>query len=187
MTVRTSVLWKMIIHIVKKLPGMVVQRTFIKEHSFVYRLYIIKCFRFVFSKCTYVHISEFYHTLFKWLGMYLILRFKRKPGNINRIDSIFENYKKNLWLHKHSMQNSFSLMSQNVTHCLHFILFLWVTRKPGSISGTESIFEKYNKTPVNNKNILRKLLLFDVAKYAYVILDSITQCLRDLLVFVSHT
>ena len=40
MTVRTSVLWKINIHIAKKWPGMVVHRLFIKEHSFVYRLYV---------------------------------------------------------------------------------------------------------------------------------------------------
>ena len=39
MTVRTSVLWKIDTHMAKKWPGMVVQRTFIKGHSFVYRLY----------------------------------------------------------------------------------------------------------------------------------------------------
>ena len=38
MTVRTSVLWKIFTHMAKKWPGMVVQRTFIKGHSFVYRL-----------------------------------------------------------------------------------------------------------------------------------------------------
>ena len=42
MTVRTSVLWKISTHMAKKWPGMVVQRTFIKGHSFVYRLYEYK-------------------------------------------------------------------------------------------------------------------------------------------------
>ena len=32
----------------KKLPGMVVQRSFIKEDSFVYRLYVIRMCRFSF-------------------------------------------------------------------------------------------------------------------------------------------
>ena len=40
MTVRTSVLWKIYTHMAKKWPGMVIQRTFIKGHSFVYRLYL---------------------------------------------------------------------------------------------------------------------------------------------------
>ena len=39
MTVRTSVLWKMNIHMGKKWPEMVVQRSSIKGHSFPYRLY----------------------------------------------------------------------------------------------------------------------------------------------------
>ena len=42
MTVRTSVLWKIHTHMAKKWPGMVVQRSFIKEHSFVNRLYVLK-------------------------------------------------------------------------------------------------------------------------------------------------
>ena len=41
MTVRTSVLWKILTHMAKKWPGMVVQRSFIKEDSFVYRLYFL--------------------------------------------------------------------------------------------------------------------------------------------------
>ena len=40
MTVRTSVLWKMNIHMPKKWPEMVVQRSYIKGHSFPYRLYV---------------------------------------------------------------------------------------------------------------------------------------------------
>ena len=40
MTVRTSVLWKMNIHMAKKGPEMVVQRSYIKGHSFPYRLYV---------------------------------------------------------------------------------------------------------------------------------------------------
>ena len=40
MTVWTSVLWKIYTQMAKKLPRMAVQRTFIKEHSFVYRLYL---------------------------------------------------------------------------------------------------------------------------------------------------
>ena len=40
MTVRTSVLWKMNIHMAKKWPEMVVQRSYIKGHSFPYRLYV---------------------------------------------------------------------------------------------------------------------------------------------------
>ena len=39
MTVRTSVLWKMKIHMAKKWPEKVVQRSFIKEHSFPNSLY----------------------------------------------------------------------------------------------------------------------------------------------------
>ena len=39
MTVRTSVLWKMKIHMAKKWPEKVVQRSFIKEHSFPNGLY----------------------------------------------------------------------------------------------------------------------------------------------------
>ena len=38
MTVRTSVLWKMIIHMAKKWPRIVVHRLFIKEHSFIQTL-----------------------------------------------------------------------------------------------------------------------------------------------------
>ena len=40
MTVRASVLWKINIHIAKKRPEKVVKRSFIKEHSFPYRLYV---------------------------------------------------------------------------------------------------------------------------------------------------
>ena len=40
MTVRTSVLWKMKIHMAKKWPEKVVQRSFIKEHSFPNGLYL---------------------------------------------------------------------------------------------------------------------------------------------------
>ena len=39
MTVRTSVLWKMKIHMAKKWPEKVVQRSFLKEHSFPNGLY----------------------------------------------------------------------------------------------------------------------------------------------------
>ena len=42
MTVRTSVLWKMNIHMAKKWPEMVVKRSYIKGHSFPYRLYFLK-------------------------------------------------------------------------------------------------------------------------------------------------
>ena len=41
MTVRTSVLWKMKIHMAKKWPEKVVQRSFIKEHSFPNGLYFV--------------------------------------------------------------------------------------------------------------------------------------------------
>ena len=37
----------------KKWPGMVVQRTFIKEHSFVYRLYFIKSCP-IFDELTFI-------------------------------------------------------------------------------------------------------------------------------------
>ena len=40
MTGRTSVLWKTKTHMAKKWPEMVVQRSFIKGHSFPYRLYL---------------------------------------------------------------------------------------------------------------------------------------------------
>ena len=55
MIVRTSVLWKMIIHMANKWPGMVIQRKIIKGHSFVYRLYNTLRQRF-FS--TFVAFSE---------------------------------------------------------------------------------------------------------------------------------
>ena len=41
MTVRTSVLWKMKIHMAKYWPEKVVQRSFIKEHSFPIGLYLV--------------------------------------------------------------------------------------------------------------------------------------------------
>ena len=40
-SIRTSVLWKINTHIAKKWPEKVVKKSFIKEHSFVYRLYIL--------------------------------------------------------------------------------------------------------------------------------------------------
>ena len=40
MTVRTSVLWKINTYMAKKWPGMVLQRSFIKGHSFRNRLYL---------------------------------------------------------------------------------------------------------------------------------------------------
>ena len=40
MTVRTSVLWKINIRMAKKWPEKVIQRSLLKEHSFVNRLYI---------------------------------------------------------------------------------------------------------------------------------------------------
>ena len=58
MTVRTSVLWKINIHMAKKWPEKVIQRSFIKEHSFANRLYVssfflkrgqIKYFSLIFS------------------------------------------------------------------------------------------------------------------------------------------
>ena len=45
MTVRASVLWKMNIHMAKKWPEKVVQRSFIKEHSFRNSLYLKKLHR----------------------------------------------------------------------------------------------------------------------------------------------
>ena len=59
MTVRTSVLWKMNIHMAKKWPGMVVHRSFIKEDSFLYRLY--EQINFTLHKvynCLYIFITS---------------------------------------------------------------------------------------------------------------------------------
>ena len=43
MIIRTSVLRKMNIHTAKKWPEKVIQRSFIKGHSFPYRLYYYNC------------------------------------------------------------------------------------------------------------------------------------------------
>ena len=54
MNVRASVLWKINTHMVKKWPEKVRQRSFIKEHSFVYRLYVDKKSR----KSTVGHVTK---------------------------------------------------------------------------------------------------------------------------------
>ena len=62
MNVRASVLWKINTHTVKKWPEKVRQRSFIKEHSFVYRLYmyiLISYFYFYFY--TPDSVREFAH------------------------------------------------------------------------------------------------------------------------------
>ena len=66
MTVRTSVLWKMNIHMAKKWPEMVIQRSYIKGHSFPYSLYK----GFWYFSNTFFNASEFYINPFlPWRNM----------------------------------------------------------------------------------------------------------------------